>query len=58
MPKGRQTFRRSDLMRAIKAAHDSAIKVARIDFKDGGFSIIPQDAPPEGDTDADEWKVV
>jgi hypothetical protein len=23
----------------------------------GGFSIIPQDAPPEGDTDADEWKV-
>jgi hypothetical protein len=22
----------------------------------GGLSIIPQDAPPEGDTDA-EWKV-
>ena len=39
--RGRNAFKRSDLMRAMRAAHDSDVSVKAVNVhKDGGFTLV------------------
>jgi hypothetical protein len=50
----------SEICRAIKAIERSGLPVAQLRIEPDGTIVVGTQppAPPEGDTDADEWKVV
>jgi len=58
MPKGKVNFRRTDLMRAVRAVRDTGVEVGRIEIKtEGGtcsISIVPG-APEEEAPATNEW---
>lgn len=57
MPKSRYIFRRTDLMRAIKAAHDFGLGVCKIRINPQGEIEVEAGAPPAQDLgdDLERW---
>jgi hypothetical protein len=57
MSRGKQSFRQSDVAKALKAVRKSGLEVQRIVFDpDGGFTIVPSElANPQIAGSANEW---
>ena len=59
VPRAKQTFRRTDLMRTIKAARDAGLTVSEVRISPGGEITLHTDATSAEPVNeaADEWKV-
>jgi len=55
-------FRQSDVTRALKAARQAGIEIARVEIdKDGKIVVVagkPQDVPRDDDNEHNEWDAV
>jgi hypothetical protein len=58
MPRGKQTFRRTDLKRAAAVLRDLGLSLERVEIdKDGKIILVPGKPANDGGNPADEWKV-
>jgi hypothetical protein len=57
MPRAKQTFRRTDLMRTIKAARDAGLVVSEVRISPGGEITLHTDATEPVNKLADEPEV-
>ena len=55
MPRGRLTFRQTDVTHAIKAARAAGIEIARIAIEPGGKIVVVAGKPVEAEAQADEF---